>query len=71
MLNIFFFVISDENRIIKKGKISLEKVQEMVATHKLDPEKNTPTILAQYYALDLGMKLNLALVQLRVAIYLC
>ena len=26
----------------------------MVATHKLDPEKNTPTILAQYYALDLG-----------------
>ena len=39
----------------------------MVATHKLDPEKNTPTILAQYYALDLGMKLNLALVQLRVA----
>ena len=67
MLNIFFFVISDENRIIKKGKISLEKVQEMVATHKLDPEKNTPTILAQYYTLDLGMKLNLALVQSRVS----
>jgi len=44
----------DENKIIKKGKISLEKVQEMVATHKLDPEKNTPTILAQYYALDLA-----------------
>ena len=40
----------------------------MVATHKLDPEKNTPTILAQYYALDLGKKLNLALVQLRVYI---
>jgi len=44
----------DESKIIKKGKISLEKVQEMAATHKLDPEKNTPTILAQYYGLDLA-----------------
>ena len=55
ILNIISLIL-DENRIIKKGKLSLEKVQEMVATHKLDPEKNTPTILAQYYALDLGMK---------------
>lgn len=44
----------DESKNIKKGKISLEKVQEMVATYKSDPEKHTPTILAQYYALDLA-----------------
>ena len=51
LINLFLL---DESKIIKKGKISLEKVQEMAATHKLDPEKNTPTILAQYYGLDLG-----------------
>ena len=38
----------------KKGKLSLEKLQEMIATHKADLEKNTPKLLAQHYKLDLG-----------------
>ena len=55
MTDLYFLnIFPDESRNIKKGKISLEKVQEMVATYKSDPEKHTPTILAQYYALDLG-----------------
>lgn len=39
----------------KKGKLSLEKLQEMIATHKADLEKNTPKLLAQHYKLDLAV----------------
>ena len=33
----------------------------MLATHRADQEKNTPTVLAQFYNLDLGNVLNLYL----------
>lgn len=39
----------------RKGKLSLEKAQEMIATHRADLEKNTPKLLAQYYNLDLAL----------------
>ena len=53
----FKIVFADESRTkIKRGKVTLEKAQEMISTHRADLEKNTPTLLAQYYKLDLGRK---------------
>ena len=50
-------MFADESRTkIKRGKVTLEKAQEMISTHRADLEKNTPTLLAQYYKLDLGRK---------------
>lgn len=48
------FAIDETERNIRKGKISLEKVQEMIATHRADQEKHTPRVLAQFYNLDLA-----------------
>ena len=56
-MNIVLILFADESRTkIKRGKVTLEKAQEMISTHRADLEKNTPTLLAQYYKLDLGRK---------------
>jgi len=48
------FSIDESRTKIKRGKVTLEKAQEMISTHRADLEKNTPTLLAQYYKLDLA-----------------
>ena len=59
---------SDESETnIRKGKITLEKVQEMVATHRADQEKNTPRVLAQFYNLDLGKFIRFWNIQVEAA----
>lgn len=48
------FAVDESRTNVPKGKITLEKVQEMIASHRVDQEKNTPTVLAQYYSMDLA-----------------